>query len=428
MDDDVAIKVEHVSKKYCKSLRRSMLYGVKDIGRNMLGMSSHSENLRKDEFWALDDVSFEVKKGETLGIIGPNGSGKTTSLKLLNGIFWPDKGKTSIKGRVGALIEVGAGFHPLLTGRENVYLNGAILGMTKREMDERFDSIVEFADIGDFVDNPVKYYSSGMFVRLGFAIAVHCEPDVLLVDEVLAVGDTSFRHKCYQRMNEIKRRNDVTTVIISHDLFTIEKFCDKGIFLNNGVVKRRGGIQEVIGDYQELIAQLSHNNRMTGDVVPQISCSTKEAIITDVEFLGQNGEAQEEFTFGNTFGIRVEYKTDDPIDNPQIIEVAIHNHDGVRVCVLDTMVDDVQIHPPIQGIGVVECWIESLPLLANRYYVDVCLYDSSHMKLLDYWSGTIKSDLSFVVLPNRISSIMADWRGICHFDVRWVTNGREIAE
>ena len=187
MNDNISIKVENISKKYCKSLKRSMLYGVKDIARNTIGLSSHSDKLRKGEFWALDNVSFEAKKGETFGIIGPNGSGKTTLLKLLNGIFWPDKGKISVKGNVGALIEVGAGFHPLLTGRENIYINAAILGMTKEETDKKFDVIVEFADIGDFLDVPVKHYSSGMFVRLGFAVAVHCEPDILLVDEVFAV-------------------------------------------------------------------------------------------------------------------------------------------------------------------------------------------------------------------------------------------------
>ena len=249
--DGVAIKVENVSKKYCKSLKRSMLYGVKDIARNTLGLGSHSDKLRKNEFWALDDISFEVKKGETLGIIGPNGSGKTTLLKLLNGIFWPDKGKISVKGKVGALIEVGAGFHPLLTGRENIYINAAILGMTKEETDKKFDAVVEFADIGDFLDVPVKHYSSGMFVRLGFAVAVHCEPDILLVDEVLAVGDEGFQNKCFNKIGEL-RKNGTTTILVSHNMHTISTFTEKAIFLNNGKSKYFRNVAEAIKKYTKL--------------------------------------------------------------------------------------------------------------------------------------------------------------------------------
>lgn len=251
MNDDIAIKVDHVSKKYCKSLKLSMLYGINDIGRNTLGLSSHSDKLRKDEFWAVDDVSFEVRKGETLGIIGPNGSGKTTLLKLLNGIFWPDKGKITIKGKAGALIEVGAGFHPLLTGRENVYINAAILGMTKDEVDERFNYIVEFAEIGDFIDAPVKFYSSGMFVRLGFAVAVHCEPDILLVDEVLAVGDTGFQNKCFNKIGELKK-NGTTTILVSHNMHIISTFTQKLIFLNKGKAKYFNSVAEGIKEYTKL--------------------------------------------------------------------------------------------------------------------------------------------------------------------------------
>jgi len=155
MNDEIAIKAEHISKKYCKSQRMSMLYGMRDVARNMLRLSSHSEKLRKNEFWAVDDVSFEVRKGETLGILGLNGAGKSTILKMLNGIFWPDKGKITIKGRVGTLIEAGAGFHPLLTGRENIYLNAAMMGMTRQEVDEKMEDIIEFADIGDFLANSI---------------------------------------------------------------------------------------------------------------------------------------------------------------------------------------------------------------------------------------------------------------------------------
>lgn len=253
MDDEIAIKVEHVSKKYCKSLKRSMLYGVKDIGRNILGMSSHSDKLRKSEFWAINDVSFELKKGEALGIIGPNGSGKTTLLKMLNGIFWPDKGKIIVKGRMSALIQVGAGFHPLLTGRENVYINAAILGMTKKEVDEKFDDIVEFADIGDFIDAPVKFYSSGMFVRLGFAIAAHCDPNILLIDEVLAVGDTKFRGKCYNKMDSIKIGN-CAIILVSHNMEQVGRICNNTIVLNNGSVIFNGAVSEGIDEYRRLSA------------------------------------------------------------------------------------------------------------------------------------------------------------------------------
>ncbi len=248
---DTAIKVDRVSKKYSKSLKRSMLYGVKDIARNTFGLSSHSDKLRKNEFWAVDNISFEVKKGETLGIIGPNGSGKTTLLKLLNGIFWPDKGKITVRGKVGALIEVGAGFHPLLTGRENIYINAAILGMTKKEVDEKFDDIVEFADIGDFLDAPVKHYSSGMFVRLGFSVAVHCEPDILLVDEVLAVGDKGFQNKCFNKIGELKK-NGTTTILVSHNMHTISTFTEKVIFLNNGKAKYFKTVAEGIKEYANL--------------------------------------------------------------------------------------------------------------------------------------------------------------------------------
>lgn len=249
--DDVAIKAEGVSKKFSKSLKRSMIYGMQDISRNILGLNSKPDKLRNNEFWALNDISFELKKGETLGIIGPNGSGKTTLLKLLNGIFWPDKGKITIKGRVGALIEVGAGFHPMLSGRENIYVNAAILGMTKKEVDKKFDDIVEFADIGDFIDSPVKKYSSGMFVRLGFAIAVHCEPDILLIDEILAVGDFGFQNKCFNKLGEL-RKNGVTTVLVSHNMHMISTFTENLISLNNGIGKYFNNVADGIKEYTKL--------------------------------------------------------------------------------------------------------------------------------------------------------------------------------
>lgn len=251
MNKDIVIQVDGVSKKFCKDLRRSMVYGVRDICRNMLGMSSRPEVLRKDEFWATKDVSFEIKQGETVGLIGPNGSGKTTMLKMLNGIFWPDRGKISIRGRTGALIAVGAGFHPDLTGRENIYLNGAILGMTRRDIAKNFDNIVDFADVGDFLDTPVKYYSSGMFVRLGFAIAVYCEPDILLIDEVLAVGDEGFQNKCFNRIGELRSRG-VTTILVSHNMHAVSAFCERAILMDKGLAIDYSDVSEAVKAYTDL--------------------------------------------------------------------------------------------------------------------------------------------------------------------------------
>ena len=228
-----------------------MRYGTSDVLKGFFGLNTHPETLRAGEFWALDDVSFKLHKGETLGIIGSNGSGKSTLLKLLNGIYMPDKGRIKIKGRVGALIEVGAGFHNLLTGRENVYVNGAILGLTKTEIDAKFEAIVDFADIADFIDVPIRNYSSGMTVRLGFSVAIHCNIDILLMDEVLAVGDARFKKKCIKKIEELKATT--STVFVSHDKDQILRICDRVILLGNGkVMPVNGSPEEMIKFYESL--------------------------------------------------------------------------------------------------------------------------------------------------------------------------------
>ncbi len=248
--DDVLINVDGVSKKFCRYLRKSMWYGIQDISKSLVGIGTSPGKLRKDEFWAVDDVSFQVHRGDVLGLIGPNGSGKSTMLKMLSGVFMPDSGKIEIKGKVGALIELGAGFHQMLTGRENIRVNGAILGMDRREIDEKFNDIVAFADIGDFLDTPVKNYSSGMFVRLGFAIAAQLNPDVLLIDEVLAVGDVGFRAKCYNAI--YKMADSAAVVFVSHDMPMIKRLCSQVIVMSRGKVHFHGadvsrGIEEYLG-------------------------------------------------------------------------------------------------------------------------------------------------------------------------------------
>jgi len=208
-DESTVVSVRNVSKKFCKSLRRSMYYGITELSKNMAGVKPESATLKKDEFWAIKNVSFELKKGEVLGIIGPNGSGKSTLLRLLTGIFPPDKGEIIIQGRVGALIAIGAGFHPHLTGLENIYLNGTILGMRRHEIDSKYKDIVEFSELEDFIKAPVSTYSSGMRVRLGFAIATAVKPDILIIDEILAVGDVGFRTKAMNRIREFTENSVV---------------------------------------------------------------------------------------------------------------------------------------------------------------------------------------------------------------------------
>jgi lipopolysaccharide transport system ATP-binding protein len=384
--DGVAIRVEHVSKKYCKSLKRSMLYGVKDIGRNTLGLSSHSEKLRKNEFWAVDDVSFEVKKGETLGIIGPNGSGKTTLLKMLNGIFWPDKGKITINGRVGALIEVGAGFHPMLTGRENVYINAAILGMTKEEVDEKFDDIVEFADIGGFLDTPVKFYSSGMFVRLGFAVAVHCEPNILLVDEVLAVGDVEFRAKCYNRIAELLE--NCAVVIVSHQMPAIARISSKCMVLNNGHSIFQGRAEDAIQCYYSLLDEEKITIKHT--------VGSGEAKIENVKFYNIDHRESETFQYGDpvtiSFNVKVspKYKTfliSITFVN-QGMELIAQCHSGYNNIVLknDAHSKNIQITIP------------KILLNPGIYMVNVIIFDETNQKYLTwhYMSKKFRVEGEFV--------------------------------
>ncbi len=252
---DVLIKAEGVSKKFCKSLKRSMLYGVQDIARSMVAMSSKTDELRSGEFWAVDNLSFELKRGECLGLIGPNGSGKSTLLKILNGIISPDKGRVEIRGRVGALIEIGAGFHPMLTGRENIYINGSILGFSKKEIDQKFDEIVEFAELGDFIDTPVKHYSSGMYVRLGFAVAAQMEPDVFLIDEVLAVGDVGFRAKCFNVIDKMSKKAAV--IFVSHAMPQVARICSGIIVIKGGKPAYQGKhVEEGVNYYYEQFERL----------------------------------------------------------------------------------------------------------------------------------------------------------------------------
>ena len=251
---DPIIRVDGVSKKFCRSLQRTMLYGVGDIARDIFGAAHNSDGLRRDEFWALDDISFQVKRGECLGLIGANGAGKSTLLKLLNGITLPDRGSIKVGGRVGGLLELGAGFHPMLSGRENIYLNAAILGLTKAEITEKFDAIVDFANLHEFIDSPVKQYSSGMYVRLGFAIAASANPEIFLIDEALAVGDIAFQAKCFAKFQEFREKG-VTVLFVTHNLNLVMSHCSRVLLLDRGAIVAAGEAKEVVDYYNKIASQ-----------------------------------------------------------------------------------------------------------------------------------------------------------------------------
>lgn len=256
-DNEILVKVEGVSKKFCRDLKKSLWYGMCDVASELLPTpnsksniqnSKFSPSLRDGEFWANKDISFELRRGECLGLIGRNGAGKTTLLKMLNGLIKPDEGSIEMRGRVGALIALGAGFNPILTGRENVYVNGSILGLAKEEIDSKIDDIIDFAEIRDFIDSPVQSYSSGMQVRLGFAVATAMNPDILILDEVLAVGDAAFRNKCYKRV--VSLRKNAAVIFVSHGMEQISRICDQILMLSKGQVHYLGDVPDGVQAYE----------------------------------------------------------------------------------------------------------------------------------------------------------------------------------
>ena len=259
-ENEVLVRVQGVSKKFCRDLKKSLWYGMKDVVSELLPFSSNkkkgtsnivrSSTLRPGEFWANKDISIELRRGECLGLIGRNGAGKTTLLKMLNGLIKPDLGTIEMRGRVGALIALGAGFNPILTGRENIYVNGSILGLTKEEIDDKIEDMIDFAEIREFIDSPVQSYSSGMQVRLGFAVSTALNPDILIVDEVLAVGDTNFKVKCYNKIKEILPHTAV--IFVSHNMFDVCRICDQVTVLNRGSSIFKGELEEGVHIYNEI--------------------------------------------------------------------------------------------------------------------------------------------------------------------------------
>ncbi len=269
LDKNLALKINNVSKKFGLTLKQSMKYGLLDNAQRLLRKVPRTEDLRLGEFWALRNVSLELKKGDALGVMGVNGSGKTTLLRLMNGLYAPDVGHIAIKGRVGAMIAAGAGFAPNLTGRENININGALLGMSSSEINSVMEDIIKFAELNDFIDMPVKNYSSGMTIRLGFAISVFSNPDVLLMDEILAVGDMNFQKKCFDRILELKTKG-TSIILVSHNVGSIWAVCDRAIFIDKGVIRIDGAVEDVIRAYDDQNARnaVIPQSKLNGDFLP----------------------------------------------------------------------------------------------------------------------------------------------------------------
>ncbi|MEL6930408.1 MAG: ABC transporter ATP-binding protein [Cyanobacteria bacterium J06600_6] len=290
--DDIVISVDNISKKFCRDLKHSLFYGLKDITSEILGTSRHSETLRDREFWALKDVNFQLKKGEALGLIGANGAGKSTLLRIISGLINPDTGSIKIKGRVAPLIALSAGFNPILTGRENIYANMSILGLAKSEIDEKFDAVVDFAELWDAIDAPVQTYSSGMSARLGFACAIHVEPEILLIDEVLSVGDIKFRMKCHQRLAKL-RKQGTAFILVSHNSHSILNICNSAIYLQKGKLISAGETESVITKYEEDLAfnQGEKNNSLAYLKLPEKSETESSGLdILEIFWRDRNGD------------------------------------------------------------------------------------------------------------------------------------------
>jgi len=388
-----AIEVSNVTKIYRRFSHRRQFATLKSA----LLTGSLIRDLRPDErFVAVNGVSFDVPAGSTLGVIGRNGSGKSTVLKLVAGISKPTTGEVRVRGRVSALIELGAGFHPEISGRENVFINGIMLGLSKREVARRFDEIVEFAELRDFIDAPVKTYSSGMYMRLGFAVAIHVDPDVLLVDEVLAVGDESFTHKCLDKFAEFKRRGK-TILLVTHSLGLVERFCDDALWLDAGTIRAHGDPKRVVDSYITDVEHSEEAHLAAGDArlrqesaaappaaVPADTSpenmfeaaegrwGSREVEIVEVTLSGETGEAGHVFQSGTALGVSMTVQARQPVED-LVFGIGIFNAEGVCCYGTNTDIEGYRA-APFSGRGQVAFNVESLDLVEGTYKLDVAVH------------------------------------------------------
>jgi lipopolysaccharide transport system ATP-binding protein len=406
------IRFEDVSKRFLIHYERPRSF--QDLVVNLFQRGN------REELWALRNLSFEAQPGETLGLIGPNGSGKSTALKLMSRIFEPTSGRVAVEGRLSALIELGAGFHPDLTGRENIFLNGSLLGLSRAEMRDRYDDVVDFAELGRFIDMPLKHYSSGMQMRLGFAIATCVDPDVLLVDEVLAVGDEGFQRKCLARINRLRGQQRVI-VYVSHDLGSVRQLCDRVIWLENGLVQAEGPAQEVVTQYLVRVGELEESAMAGADTDHAAApdeprrWGSGEVRVDAVELRTRGDPTRHVLDPEDSVTIDICYHAAEAVDDA-VLEIGIFRDDGTHCYGTNTSVDGHRLDLA-PGPGRARVVIDRLGLLPGTYSLDVAVH-SSQGHPYDYQRQ---------VCTFSVRSLLED-SGIYRPEHRWELDGVEAPD
>lgn len=398
-----AIEVKNVRKKF------KVFF---DKGSQLKERILFKNRNRYEERWVLDDISFEVKEGEAIGLIGHNGCGKSTTLKLLTRIMYPDSGSIELKGRVSSLIELGAGFHPDMSGRENIYTNASIFGLSKKEIDERLDDIIEFSEMEPFLDNPVRTYSSGMYMRLAFSVAINVNADILLIDEILAVGDVNFQAKCFNKLREIKAQG-TTIVIVSHSMGQIEQICDRSIWIHEGKIKGEGKPRDIdmeylnfMGEKRENAAEKSLNPEDKDGLNNDTRWGNGKARFTDVYMTDSNGKRKAVFASEEAANICMSYKVKQKVEDA-VFGIGIFRSDGMHCYGTNTRIEQFDQFDLTQD-GEVKVRIDKLLLLPGRYTLDVAI-ESDMATPVDYYKESYTFEVHSPLGDVGVSRIEHVW-------------------
>jgi len=392
---------DHVSKTF--DLHRGRSRSFQEL---LVNFGRWRQSRVHDDLRALQDVSFAIERGATVGFIGSNGAGKSTLLKLIARILEPDAGTVTVNGRVGALLELGAGFHPDLSGRENVYLNASIMGLKRRDVDRRFDEIVAFSELERFIDVPVKHYSSGMYVRLGFAVAINMEPELLLVDEVLAVGDAAFQRKCFERIDRM-RTGGITLLFVSHNADAVRMHCSRAIWLESGEMMADGDAEAVVQRYTTY-AWEKDEGRL--HVAGAAHWGSGRVQITRVQLLDRYGKETQLFKTGEPLTVVVHYQAAERVERP-VFGLAIHRSDGTHITGPNTKFAGLSIEG-LEGEGTIVYTVASLPLLSGLYSVSVAVHDAEDTEMYDYHDR---------LYPFRVRAVEdAEQYGLLTLDGQWM--------